>query len=349
MTDDIYTPSQRHWLRIAIVIALGLLLLYGISGYITALLGSMILYVLLRPAFHYLCQRWHFSRLLSAVVLMVLSLVVIVLPFLFLSILLINKVTYYVAHTGEIMELVQHAEDLTGLSLENKDTVQMFVQRGTTLIEQWVPSLVGSVLDLTIIVALLYFALYYMLVDEKTMIRGVRRYLPFEKRTRGRLEEELKNITYANVVGQGLISLVQGGLTGLGMWVLGYEEPLFWGTVAFFVSFIPVLGTPLVWGPVGLVAIAQGDTGAGLGLLLFGAIVVMNVDNVLRLVIGKRLGHVHPLITLGGVILGVPLFGILGLVIGPLLVDYFVVLMRAFARKNEEIKATPDYVTPELG
>ncbi len=216
----------------------------------------------------------------------------------------------------------------------------MFVQRGTTLVEQLAPSLVGSVLDLTIIVALLYFTLYYMLVEEETMIRGIRRYLPFENKTRGALEEDLKNITFANVVGQGLISLVQGGLTGLAMGVLGFEEPLFWGTVAFFVSFIPVLGTPLVWGPVGLVAIAQGNTGAGFSLLLFGAIVIMNVDNVLRLIIGKRLGHVHPLITLGGVVLGVPLFGILGLVIGPLLIDYFVTLMRSLARKNEEAGAS---------
>ena len=76
------------------------LLLYGISGYITALLGSMILYVLLRPAFHYMCQRWHFSPVLSA---MLLSLVVIVLPFLFLSILLINRISYYADNTGEIM------------------------------------------------------------------------------------------------------------------------------------------------------------------------------------------------------------------------------------------------------
>ena len=89
----------------------------------------------------------------------------------------------------------------------------MFVQRGTTLVEQLAPSLVGSVLDLTIIVALLYFTLYYMLVEEETMIRGIRRYLPFENKTRGALEEDIKNITFANVVGQGLISLVQGGLT----------------------------------------------------------------------------------------------------------------------------------------
>ena len=134
------------------------------------------------------------------------------------------------------------------------------------------------------------------------------------------------------------------------MWVLGFDEPLFWGTIAFFVSFIPVLGTPLVWGPVALVAIVQGDTGAGVSLLLFGLIVIMNIDNVLRLIIGKRLGRVHPLITLGGVVLGVPLFGILGLVIGPLLIGYFVVLMRALARKDEEAKKALGYTTrPESG
>ena len=71
-----------------------------------------------------------------------------------------------------------------------------------------------------------------------------------------------------------------------------------------------------------------------MGILVVGLIVVMNVDNVLRMLLAKRIGNIHPLITLAGVVLGVELFGIMGLVIGPLLLSYFIVLMKVFEREN---------------
>jgi predicted PurR-regulated permease PerM len=112
--------------------------------------------------------------------------------------------------------------------------------------------------------------------------------------------------------------------------------------VSFFMAFIPVLGTPLVWVPAALVKLAQGHTGQGVGILLIGMVVVMNIDNLLRIVLARRIGDIHPLITLVGVILGVEIFGILGLVIGPLLLSYFMVLMRVFERENRHHPAPTD-------
>ena len=80
----------------------------------------------------------------------------------------------------------------------------------------------------------------------------------------------------ANVLGQVLIAAVQGTLTGLLLGVFGVPDPLCWGAVGFFVSFTPVLGTPLVWGPAALYQFAQGATGPGVGILVVGAVVVMN-------------------------------------------------------------------------
>jgi predicted PurR-regulated permease PerM len=157
---------------------------------------------------------------------------------------------------------------------------------------------------------------------------------------------------------------VQGLLTGLTLAVFGVPDPVFWGAIAFFLAFLPVLGTPLVWGPAALYQFSQGATGQGVGILLVGAIVVMNVDNLLRIVLARRIGDIHPLVTLAGVTLGIGIFGILGLVIGPLLLSYLGVLLQVFAqenRRNQRKSATqaladamarrlrPETLTPDTG
>src|SRR5690606_28452675 len=95
-------------------------------------------------------------------------------------------------------------------------------------------------------------------------------------------------------------------------------------------AFIPVAGAPIVFLPASVFAIAQGDTYHGVGMLLFGLLVIANIDNVLRLLIAERLGNIHPIITIIGVIVGIPVSGIMGLVYGLLLISYFVIIVRIY-------------------
>ncbi|MEJ7659471.1 MAG: AI-2E family transporter [Hymenobacter sp.] len=99
-------------------------------------------------------------------------------------------------------------------------------------------------------------------------------------------------------------------------------------------AFIPVLGTPLVWGPAAIYQFTQGHTGQAIGILLVGFVIIINIDNLLRIWLAKYMGDIHPWVTLVGLTLGVEIFGIVGLVMGPLLLSYLIVLMQVFAREN---------------
>jgi predicted PurR-regulated permease PerM len=101
-----------------------------------------------------------------------------------------------------------------------------------------------------------------------------------------------------------------------------------------------VLGTPLVWGPAALYQFSQGANAQGVGILVVGFVIIINVDNLLRIMLAKRMGDIHPLVTLVGLVLGVEIFGLIGLVVGPLLVSYFLVLMEVFRRENRAHKAS---------
>ena len=333
---NIYTPQQQRVLLIASLLIIAGFILFGLSGYITAFLGAGILYVVFRPWFTALAIKRNWNHSLVTALLIVFALFVIILPFLTLSLLLIDRINYYSQHTEDILNLVRKAEDLTGYKITSQQNIQTILRQGGSYASRLLPSLAGSALDFIVIIGLMFFTLYYMFVQQESFQKGLQKYLPFKKDTQKELGESLKNNVNANVLGQVLVCLVQGVLTGLTLWIFGVPDAAFWGTVGFFMAFIPVLGTPLVWAPAGLIQLSQGNTSQGVGILVVGAVVIINIDNLLRIMLAKRMGDIHPLVTLAGIVLGVPIFGIIGLVIGPLLLSYFIVLIQVFERDNRK-------------
>lgn len=330
----IYTPKQQRILLITSLIIIAGFIIFGLRGYASAFLGAGILYVVFRPWFTALAIKRGWNRSLVTTLIIIFSIVVIIMPFLTLSLLLIGRIQYYSRNAEDILNLIHKGEELTGFQITSPQNVRQIVQQGATYASRLLPSLAGGALDFIVIIGLLFFTLYFMFVEQESFQRGLRKYLPFKADTQKELGESLRNNVNANVLGQALVCFVQGVLTGVTLWIFGVPDAPFWGVVGFFMAFIPVLGTPLVWAPAGLIKLSQGDTGQGVGILLVGVIVIINIDNLLRIALAKRMGDIHPLVTLAGIVLGVPIFGILGLVIGPLLLSYFIVLMQVFEREN---------------
>src|SRR5690606_27897312 len=169
-----------------------------------------------------------------------------------------------------------------------------------------------------------------MLVQKSEFERGLLKYAPFREQYALRFAEELRTTTYSNVLGQGFIAIVQGALVSIGFFMFGIKDPIFWGVISSFLAFLPVVGAPLVFIPAAIIEIANGNEASGWGLLLWGLILIINIDNVSRMIIAKNMSDTHPVITIVGVIIGIPIFGILGLVFGPLLISYFILTIKIY-------------------
>lgn len=332
----IYTQKQQRVLLITSLIIIAGFIIAGLRGYASAFLGAGILYVIFKPWFTTLVHKHHWNRTLVTTLLIIFALVVIVMPFLTLSLMLAGRIQYYSQHSDDILNLIKKVEELTGIQITSQQNIRSITQQGASFASRLLPSLAGGALDFIVIIGLMFFTFYFMFVQQEAFQKGLQKYLPFKRETQEELGESLKNNVNANVLGQALVCLVQGILTGLTLWIFGVPDAPFWGTVAFFMAFIPVLGTPLVWAPAALIQLSQGNTGQGIGILVVGAVVIINIDNLLRIALAKRMGDIHPLVTLAGIVLGVPIFGILGLVMGPLLLSYFIVLMQVFERENRK-------------
>lgn len=330
--NSIYTSSQRRNILVILVVLLGLFITMNMRTYISYLVASTVLYVIFRKPYNKLLRKgWNKQLVVLGII--ILSFLIIVLPFLLLSIMLTDKIIYYTSHIQDILLFVEKIEAMSGVKLRDKEVMNNVAENVGKWAGGLFPSFLAEATDMLVGLGLMYFVLYYMFVEQERFRKGLYVYLPFEPDTLEQLGSDLENNIHSNIIGQGLISLIQATMLALGFWIFGFSDALFWGMVGFFMSFIPVLGTPLIWVPAGLIALAQGDNFGGIGILLYGAVVVLNIDNVLRMFIASKMGDIHPLITLVGVILGVPILGIMGLVIGPLLISYFIILVRVYRKK----------------
>ncbi|SFC41591.1 Predicted PurR-regulated permease PerM [Parapedobacter composti] len=338
MPYSIFTRKERNTITLVLLILLGTIIAYAVRGIIGALLGTIVLYTLFRPVNSWMIERLRWRRPMVAVLIIIGSFIIIVLPFLGIGTMLANKVIALVKNPDWIERLVNTVNDFAGDKLGKPDLLQEQLERSATYFGGLLTSLLSGAAGLFLDIAVMYFLLYFILVNFRGFEQGLLRYSPFGIENAMKFGLELRNITYSNVVGQTIIALVQGAALALGFWIFGFDDAFFWGVICAILAFIPLLGPPLIFVPAAIIAFTQGSNLAAIGLLIYGFVVVINIDNVLRLIIAKKLGDIHPIITVVGIIIGLPLFGVMGLVYGPLLLSYFLITVRIYEANKRHIE-----------
>lgn len=331
---SIYSKSQRDTIVLSLLLVLGAFILYSLRVLTGALLSTVVLYTIFRPLNIFLTQNWKINKSLSAVLIMLLSLGIIVMPFLTLSMMVVSKISTFQQQPELLKITIQKFEAYVGDTFHVPHVLEKLVPKLNEYAAGLFPALVSGAADIFLGLLVMYFLLYFMFTHYQDFEKGLINFAPFEKNDAIEFGTELRNTTYSNVLGQGLIAIVQGGLVSLGFLLFGIPDALFWGTIATFLSFLPVVGAPLVFIPAAIIQLANGHPSAGWGLLIWGLVLITNIDNVIRFLLAKRIANMHPIITVVGVIIGIPTFGILGLVFGPLLLAYFILTLRIYQHRE---------------
>jgi predicted PurR-regulated permease PerM len=247
--------------------------------------------------------------------------------------LLSDKINYVIAHSADIMAQLQRFDgyfyDKTGNHLFSDESMK----KVQSSIGEALPLVLGRTAGALTTIAMMYFILYYLLINTGKIEEMVNKLLPVSEKNTRRFADELEANVYSNVLGAPVLAILQGLFAGLGFWFFGLEEPWFWGVICGFMSFLPLVGTAVIWVPAGLYQLASASHWQGYGILIFGLVVITNVDHVFRLMIQKKFNDVHPLVTILGVIIGIDYFGIPGIVFGPLMISYFLLMIKMY---NEE-------------
>jgi predicted PurR-regulated permease PerM len=329
----IHQNRIRQIFFLLVIVLLGLLLFLELYTFLPALLGAITLYIVMRKWMFYLTMKKKWRKGWTAALLMFLSLIVILLPIAVLINMLSSKITFAIQHSDELTaalkKIVADLEarfDIVIASNENINQLGDFIKGG-------IPKLLSATFNTLGTIFFMYFILYFMLVNGKQMETNIYEHIPLRDENAHMLGKETRNMVLSNAVGIPLIAFLQGVVALIGYLIIGVKEPWFWFVVTCITAMLPVVGAALAYVPLALIFFANNDIGKGIFMLIYGFGVIGTVDNVFRFTLAKKIGNIHPLVTVFGVIIGLSIFGFIGLIFGPLLISLFILLLKIYSNE----------------
>lgn len=319
--------DSNHQRAAVLILVLGIALLLALTPFATGIIGIPVLYVVFQPVHTWLMRRT--GPRVSAALVVVLALFLIVVPGVSFAGLIVTQAQEIAGGVVRSPLL----DRLAQLHIRGTSIGPQLADLGSKLVS-WIGSsafgLIGTATRLALNLVISLFGLYYLLLRPSETWDSVRPYIPFSPQNTELLRQRFRNVTVSTMIGTGLVAAIQGTMVGVGFWVTGLSNALFWGVVTMVFAILPVVGSGLVFGPGAIALALGGHWGGAIGLAIWGLLVVGNVDYIVRPIIFRRWADIHPLITLIGALAGVPYFGLLGLLIGPLALSYFFELIRMY-------------------
>lgn len=319
----------RQLFVLSLIVFLTVLITKEILPYLSGVLGAITLYVLLRKPMRKMTNRgW--KPFLAASLLMFLSFIGILVPILITAFMLTSKIGKAIANSEKVInalkQQIDKAEESVGYDLSNSIDASAI----TNWLSSNLQSLGAGTFNAIIAIGIMYFMLYYMLVYRKQLKSLLISYIPFGRANLETIGREAEESVSSNALGIPLVAFFQGLVALIGYLIVGAPDPFFWFVITAIGSMIPFIGATTGILPVAILLFSQDQTWQAIFVLIYGLVVVGLTDNILRLYILQRLSSVHPLITLFGVVVGVPLFGFIGLIFGPLIISLFLLILKIY-------------------
>lgn len=315
---------------LALLVGLGWIIFQQIVAYIPAFLGAVTFYVMMRNSMNNLVYRRKWKRSLAAAALMFLSFLIVLVPIWILITMLGTKITYAIDHSQQVLTTLQNFVSQIEKKLDVHLLSQQNFQQAAGYLTNSLPRILGATFSTLLSIVLMYFVLYFMLVKSREMENFLYEYIPLKDENISWIGKEMNMLVYNNALAVPLIALLQGIVGLIGYLVIGTPDPWFWFVITSITSMLPFVGAAAAYVPLGIYMYSTGPAWKATAVLLWGFLVIGLIDNVFRIVIQKRWGDVHPIITAFGVIIGVDLFGFVGLIFGPIVIAMFLLLIKIY-------------------
>ena len=334
------STKEQYWKYslIVIILFMGIIIFRQITPFLGGLLGALTIYILVRGQMRYLVEKRKLKRSLSALLITAETIFVFLIPLGLTVWMVVNKLQdinldpqTYIAPIQQIAEFIK---EKTGYDVLGKDTLTFIV----SILPRIGQIIMESISSLAINLFVMIFVLYFMLIGGKKMEAYVNDILPFNETNTQEVIHEINMIVRSNAIGIPLLAIIQGGVAMIGYLLFGAPNILMLGFLTCFATIIPMVGTALVWFPVAAYLAISGDWFNAIGIAAYGAIVVSQSDNLIRFILQKKMADTHPLITIVGVVIGLPLFGFMGVIFGPLLLSLFFLFVDMFKKEYLDLR-----------
>ncbi len=344
---SLFNNRLRQIIVLLVIILLVGLLLKQLYIFLPGFLGAITLYILSRKWYIILTQQKKWKKGLTALLFMSGSFIIIAIPVYLAFILVSPKINSLLHNQQEVIQGLQIFSDkleaLSGINIFSDDNTRSVAVK----ISSAIPGFLNSTANLLINLIMLFFLLYYLLVNGSAIEKYLHKIIPLKPENVDRLSSETVLMIRANAIGIPVICLVQGIFAAIGYLIFGVKDWGMWGFVTGLLAFFPLVGTMIVWVPLVIYLYSAGHNYTAFGLMLYSFIITGNVDYIARMGLLKKMGNVHPVVTALGVIVGLGLFGFMGLIFGPLLISYVIILVKIYL--NEFGNPSNSIATPGTG
>ncbi|MFC1237054.1 AI-2E family transporter [Vibrio sp. F74] len=340
--------SSSHWVLVAALLVSGYACYLLVAPYMNSIVMAFIISLLMFPLHEWIEKKIpkhnNLSSLLSCVVLTF----IIVIPLLavFAAIVqqgsLATQQIYHWVTAGGIQEFFKLPwivkaldfvnEYLPFETIEPQQIAEKIGKLATTFGSNLVSisaKILGDATNFLMDFMLMLFVLFFLLRDHDKIIVAMRHILPLSRSQEDKLLDEVEKVAKSAVLGSFLTAIAQGFAGGIGMWLCGFPA-LFWGAMFGFASFIPIVGTALIWIPATLYLLITGDTNWAIFLAVWSIALVGSIDNVLRPLLMQGSAGMNTLMIFFSLLGGIQLFGLIGLIYGPIVFAVAIVLFNIY-------------------
>ncbi|WP_342975849.1 AI-2E family transporter [Phocaeicola massiliensis] len=322
--------QYRKYSLITIILGLGLLLFLKMTPFMGGILGACTIYIMVRDQMLYLTQKKKIRKSITAIILLIEAILCFLVPLSLAVWLLISKLQTVNVDTATFVDTITNLADW----IRRKTEYDLLSKENISSIASILPGigqfLMGGISSFAVNLFVLVFVLYFMLIGGTKMEQYIYELLPFSDSNKKHVMNEINMIVRANAIGIPLLAIIQGAIATLGYYLFDAPSALLFGFLTCFATVIPIVGTTLVWFPLAAYMAISGDWPHAIGLLLYCGLIVTNIDNLIRFILQKKMADTHPLITIFGVVIGLSLFGFMGVIFGPLLISIFILCVNIF-------------------
>lgn len=353
--------TVTRYVFITLFIILMILSFFIIKPYLNAILGGIVLAIIFFPIYNWLKRRIR-SRSVCALIVTILALMIIFIPvvLVFQQVSYQAKVSFILVRQklvgGELLPEEICADQDTLFCRFNTEVEKLLKEpniifyrdRAFKFAEERIweitPNIILGIPKFILNLFILVFVMFYSLKDSGRVFTRIGNMLPLKKSHKNKIFKKINDVNHAIVYGHVITGLIQGAIGTLGFYAFGVTSPLVLGIIMTMAALIPLVGTAFIWVPVSLImilnALANGSTVEfwnGIGLFLYGALIISTIDNIIRPRITSVKAKVNPVIILIGLLGGLALFGIVGIIVGPLILALTTTFVEIYEKEKHEI------------
>ena len=330
---------MRNFLFVALLAVVTVAFLWIIKTFAYPIFWAAIIAGMFYPIYKIFNKKLKVPNLSTAITMMIV-LVIIVVPLILIGTLVVSQsIDMYNSlsqNTGNIktgintaVEWIRNNPLTAQLNIDQSAITQKFTELAQTLTSFLLNSAKNFTQNSVVFLIMLFitfYSLFFFIRDGEKLLKKLMHLCPLGDEQEKMLYNKFTSTTRATIKGSLIIGLIQGTLGGLMFWVAGINGAIIWGLLMVLLASVPGIGPYFVWLPAAIVMIILGHTWTGIGMILFGALVIGTIDNILRPMLVGKDSQMHPLLVLLSTLGGIAVFGISGFIIGPIIAS----LMLAF-------------------